>query len=263
MFIIFLILGLIIGSFLNVVVYRINLAETLLGRSHCPKCQKTIRWYDNVPVLSFVLLKFRCRDCGEKISWLYPAVELLTGIVFALLGAKFFVLTDSATWLITSYYLISAAALIVILVYDFLYLEIPGIVLWLGVGFAVFCNLALDGQGAHFTGSLSSSATYSGTLAAMVAFISFFLLSFFSKEKLLGMGDAYLVIFLGLILGWPKILLGLFLAFAIGAIYGIILIALKKKKLKSQVPFAPFLAIGTIIAMLYGTVIIAWYLKFF
>ncbi|MFZ2226854.1 MAG: prepilin peptidase [Candidatus Moraniibacteriota bacterium] len=263
MFIIFLILGLIIGSFLNVVVYRINLAETLLGRSHCPKCQKTIRWYDNVPVLSFVLLKFRCRDCGEKISWLYPVVELLTGIVFALLGAKFFVLTDSATWLITSYYLISAAALIVILVYDFLYLEIPGIVLWLGVGFAVFCNLVLDGQGTQVLGNLSDSATYSGTLAAMVAFIFFFLLSFLSKEKLLGMGDAYLVIFLGLILGWPKILLGLFLAFAIGAIYGIILIALKKKKLKSQVPFAPFLAIGTIIAMLYGTAIIAWYLKFF
>ena len=263
MFIIFFILGLIIGSFLNVVVYRINLAETLLGRSHCPRCQKTIRWYDNVPVLSFVLLKFRCRDCGEKISWLYPTVELLTGIVFALLSAKFFMLTDSSTWLITCYYLVTVSALIVILVYDFLYLEIPGIVLWLGVGFAVFCNLVLDGQVMQAIGSLSDSATYSGTLAAMVAFIFFFALSFLSKEKLLGMGDAYLVIFLGLILGWPKILLGLFLAFAIGAIYGIILIALKKKKLKSQVPFAPFLVAGTIIAMLYGTAIIAWYLKFF
>ena len=263
MMIIFFLLGLIIGSFLNVVVYRINLAETLLGRSHCPKCQKTIRWYDNVPVLSFVLLKFRCRDCQEKISWLYPAVELLTGIVFAMLGAKFFVFTDSSTWLLTFYYLTVVSALIVILVYDFLYLEIPGIVLWLGVGFAVFCNLALDGQSTQILRNLSGSVTYSGTLAAMTAFIFFFLLSFLSKEKFLGMGDAYLVILLGLILGWPKILLGLFLAFAIGAIYGIILIALKKKKLKSQVPFAPFLVAGTIITMLYGTAIIAWYLKFF
>ena len=263
MLIIFFIFGLIIGSFLNVVVYRINLAETLLGRSHCPKCQKTIRWFDNIPVLSFVLLKFRCRDCGEKISWLYPAVELLTGIIFAGVGAKFFILADSSTWFLTFYYLAVVSALIVILTYDFLYLEIPGIVLWTAVGLAVFCNLVIDWQTMGFGGELLGSLTYSGTLAAFTAFLAFFLLSAFSREKLLGMGDAYLVILLGLVLGWPKILLGLFLAFAIGAICGIMLIALKKKKMKSQVPFAPFLALGTIIAMLWGTSIIMWYLKFF
>jgi leader peptidase (prepilin peptidase)/N-methyltransferase len=82
MIIIFFILGLIIGSFLNVVVYRLNLAESILGRSQCPHCKAKVRWYDNVPLLSFVLLGAKCRDCGEKISWQYPILEFFTGVVF-------------------------------------------------------------------------------------------------------------------------------------------------------------------------------------
>ena len=260
---IFFIFGLIIGSFLNVVVYRINLAETLMGRSYCPKCKKQIRWYDNIPVISFILLKFKCRDCKTKISWLYPIVELGTGIVFALLSLKFFVLNDTSTWFITFYYLAVVSALIVILVYDFLYMEIPTIVLWTGIVFAIFCNLLIDWQGTSFVGNLLSSLTYSGALAAFVAFTFFFLLSFLSKEKWMGMGDVYLVILLGLILGWPEILLGLFLAFAIGAIYGIILITLKQKEMSSQVPFAPFLVLGTIITIFCYNPITNWYLSFF
>ena len=90
MLIIFLVLGLIVGSFLNVVVERLNLAESLLGRSHCPHCRKKIRWYDNVPVLSFMILRARCRDCEGKISWQYPAMEIMTGIIFVLAGNYFF-----------------------------------------------------------------------------------------------------------------------------------------------------------------------------
>ncbi len=260
---IFFVFGLIIGSFLNVVVYRTNLAETLLGRSHCPKCKKKIRWYDNIPVLSFVLLKFRCRDCGEKISWIYPLVELLTGVVFAFLGTKFFVLFDSITWFSTSFYLTIASILIVIFVYDWLYMEIPGLVLWLGVGIAIFGNLVIDLQKNAFSTGILNSLSYSGVLAAFCAFVFFFMLSKFSKEKWMGMGDVFLVILLGLILGWPKILLGLFLAFAIGAICGMILIVIRKKKMNSQIPFAPFLVLGTIITMLYYEPLIGWYLRFF
>lgn len=263
MFIIFFTFGLIIGSFLNVVVYRINLTETLLGRSHCPHCKKTIRWYDNIPVLSFALLGAKCRDCRKKISWIYPIVEILVGITFAFLGTKFFVLTDQGTWLVSFYYLVIASILIVILIYDFLYLEIPSIVLWTGVIFAVFCNLLLDWQRGNFSGNILASLTVSGILAGFLAFVVFFALSFFSREKIMGMGDAYFVILLGLILGWPKILLGLFLAFAFGAVCGIILILFKKKKMSSQVPFAPFLVIGTVVAMFYANPILSWYLKFF
>jgi len=262
--IIFFTLGLLIGSFLNVLVYRLNVAESFAtGRSHCPHCKKTIAWYDNIPLISFILLKFRCRSCKEKISWQYPLVELGTGIIFALIGWKFFALTDSTTWFRAFYYLATSGALVTILVYDFLYLEIPSLVLWPAIGFSIVCNLILDWAEATSIMSPLGTSTYLGIVAAFSAFIFFFLLSSLSREKWMGMGDAFLVILLGLILGWPQILLGLFLAFATGSIYGIMLVALKKKSMKSQVPFAPFLVVGTIITLLFYNQIINWYLGLF
>jgi leader peptidase (prepilin peptidase) / N-methyltransferase len=261
MIIIFLVLGLIIGSFLNVLVYRLHAAEELFwDRSHCPHCKKQIRWYDNIPVLSFVILKFRCRDCKEKISWQYPIVEIFTGAIFALISWKFFVLASTASWIPTAYYLFISSALITILVYDFLYMEIPMAVLWVGIFVSIAFGLYFDWTNAI---GLLDSKIYSGVLAALLAFIFFFSLSAFSKEKWMGMGDAYLVIFLGAILGWPEILLALFLAFFSGAFYGIIAIAFKKKKMKSQVPFAPFLILGTFIALLFYAPIISWYFLLF
>jgi prepilin signal peptidase PulO-like enzyme (type II secretory pathway) len=261
MLIIFFLFGLIIGSFLNVVVYRIRTAETIMGRSHCRQCKKTIRWYDNIPVLSFVLLKFKCRDCGEKISWQYPLVELLTGVVFALLANQYFILENPVTWLITGVMIALASALLVIFIYDILYMEIPNLVLWPAIILALIFNLYLD-FGQIFS-TVWERMSVSGVMASGGAFLFFFSLSYFSKEKWMGMGDAYLVILLGLILGWPKILLGLFLAFAIGAIYGIILIGMKKKDMKSQLPFAPFLIVGTFFALFYYAPIVGWYLGLF
>jgi leader peptidase (prepilin peptidase)/N-methyltransferase len=261
MLIIFFLFGLIIGSFLNVLVYRIRTAETILGRSHCQKCKKTIRWYDNIPLLSFVLLKFKCRECGEKISWQYPLVEFFTGVVFAILANQYFVLENVATWPIVGVMLFLVSALVVIFVYDILYMEIPSLVLFPAIALALVFNFFLD-WGKDFS-VIWERASVSGILAGAGAFLFFFCLSFFSREKWMGMGDAYLVILLGIILGWPKILLGLFLAFAIGAVYGIILIGLKKKKMKSQLPFAPFLILGTFIALFYYSPIMNWYLSLF
>ncbi|PIP27904.1 MAG: hypothetical protein COX29_03965 [Candidatus Moranbacteria bacterium CG23_combo_of_CG06-09_8_20_14_all_35_22] len=271
MLIIFFIFGLIFGSFLNVLVYRLHTAEELfLSRSKCPHCQKPIRWYDNIPVISFVILKFRCRDCQKKISWQYPIVEIFTGLVFVLIGWKFFVLTDTASWASTAYYLFVASALVTILVYDFLYLEIPMIVLWTGIfasiAFGLYTDWMIISQGLTFGISKVeplSMHIYSSVLAGFLAFVFFFALSAGSREKWMGMGDAYLVIFLGLILGWPEIFLALFLAFAIGALYGIIMLALKKKKMKSQVPFAPFLVLGTFSAIFFYEPIVSWYLGLF
>ncbi|MFZ2975681.1 MAG: prepilin peptidase [Candidatus Moraniibacteriota bacterium] len=268
MLIIFLILGLIVGSFLNVLVYRIHTAEELIfDRSKCPHCKKQIRWFDNIPVVSFVILKFRCRDCNEKISWQYPIVEIFTGVIFALIGWKFFVLINTASWLLTAYYLFMASSLITILVYDFLYLEIPGSVLWVSIFLAIAFGLYSDGMTLlsleNNTLNLLDTRIYPGILSATIAFVFFFSLSFFSREKWMGMGDAYLVILLGLILGWPEILLALFLAFFLGATYGIIMLATKKKKMKSQVPFAPFLVLGTLIALLFYSPIVSWYFSLF
>jgi leader peptidase (prepilin peptidase) / N-methyltransferase len=265
MLIIFFTLGLIIGSFLNVLVYRFNTAEELIfDRSRCPHCKKIIHWYDNVPVLSFILLQARCRDCKNKISWQYPLVEIFTGFIFAALGFHFFNLNNPETWITTFYYLAIAGSLIIILVYDWLYLEILSSVLWVSVALAIAFSLYVDwGSGAE-SGILGGpllleSRVYSGVLAAYLAFLFFFSLSFFSKEKWMGMGDAYLAILIGLVLGWPEIILAIFLSFLIGAVYGIIMMILKKKRMKSQIPFAPFLALGAFIALIFYPPIMNWY----
>lgn len=260
MFIIFFIGGLLIGSFLNVLVYRFRAVESFLWtRSKCSHCQNLIRWFDNIPVLSFIFLGARCRDCKKKISWQYPLVEILTGIIFGFVGAKFFVSSDWLSWVLTTYYLFIFSILIAILVYDWLYFEILGILLWTGIFGAIVFNLFWDWQNFSSWQSIWNSFTYSGFLAGTAVFSFFFFLVVISREKWMGMGDANLAILLGLFLGWPKIILAFFLAFALGATYGIILIVLRKKKMKSQIPFAPFLVAGTMISFFFFSSISAWY----
>jgi leader peptidase (prepilin peptidase) / N-methyltransferase len=262
--IIFFIPGLMIGSFLNVLVYRLRVAEDLFfDRSRCPHCKKTISWFDNIPLLSFILLKFRCRNCKEKISWQYPLVELSAGILFAAIGAKYFLAGDPSSWIITLYFLGVTAFFTAIFVYDWLYMEIPEILIWPAVVWSLAFNVVTDWNRNSFHGDLLNIATYSGILAAAAAFVFFFLLSTLSREKWMGMGDAYLAIFLGLVLGWPQILLAMFFSFFIGSIYGIIMILLGKKKMKSQVPFAPFMVLGALTALFFYWPIVGWYLGLF
>lgn len=249
--IIFFIFGLIIGSFLNVVICRLNLAESLLGRSHCPKCQKMIRWYDNIPLLSFILLKAECRDCREKISWQYPLVELATGIIFASVAYVFLADGLLENWVETIFYLGLFSALIVIFVFDLKHLEIPMPVIWLALVWTLIFLLILDGLNFQPGMDIFSSRIFSGNLAGLLAFGFFFILAFGSKEKWMGMGDAYLALLIGLGLGAEKILPALMLSFLLGSLFGIALIAAKKKTLKSQIPFGPFLASGAIIAVLF------------
>jgi len=249
MTIIFLLTGLIIGSFINAVVYRINAVESLMERSHCPHCKKKVRWFDNVPLLSFILLSAKCRDCGEKISWQYPAVEALTGIVFALLGSYFFQLYDIASWTLTGYYLIVFSLLMIIFVYDFKYMEIPMLILWIGIGVSLAYFLLADWQNFGMAISIFDLRTFSGILGALVAGGFFWGLAAYSKEAWMGYGDAYLGLLIGLIVGWPNVLWALMLSFTIGALVSVGLIAVSKKTMKSQVPFAPFLITGTFLAL--------------
>lgn len=250
MFFIFLILGLIVGSFLNVVVIRLNSVENLMGRSHCPHCKKTVRWYDNVPVLSFIILSAKCRDCGEKISWQYPLVEIATGIVFAMLGTYFFVPGDYLSWVTVAYYFAIFSVLIVIFVYDLKYMEIPMLVLWIGVALAIGYVFFVDWS--SYSGAIKflSLKTFSGIVGAAVAFVFFYALAWYSKEKWMGYGDAYLGLLAGLIVGWPTIMITLSLSFTIGALMSLILILAMKKTMKSQVPFAPFFATGIFLTLL-------------
>jgi len=238
------IFGLIVGSFLNCVIYRLETGKSFLGgRSFCPDCQHVLSWNDLVPVFSFLMLGGRCRYCNKKISWQYPLVELTTALLFIL------IFNLSQNLLNTSYWLLITSFLIIIFVYDLKHYIIPDKVVFPAIVLALIYNL-LD------TNYLLLN-TILAALSASAFFLSIYLIS---KGKWLGFGDVKLSFLIGLYLGFPNILVALFLAFLIGAIIGLILIAKGRKTLKSIVPFGPFLVIGTFLAMFLGEQIINWYL---
>ncbi|MFC1645012.1 prepilin peptidase [Patescibacteria group bacterium] len=252
MVLIFFVFGLIIGSFLNVVIYRLDLAESIaLSRSHCPSCKKQISWYDNIPVISFLLLKMRCRSCNEKISWEYPFIEILTGVVFMLVGYYFFDMNSMQTWAETFFYLTVFSLLIVIVGYDIKFMEIPMLMVWLVIGIATAFFIFQDWSSFSELANKSfwSFNISNGLLGGAIAAAFFYFLVFISKEKWMGMGDVYIGFIVGLLVGFPDVFLSLIISFTTGSIFGIILIALKKSTLKTQVPFAPFLILGSFLAI--------------
>lgn len=240
----FFLFGLIIGSFLNVLVYRLKDAETLLGRSFCRHCKNQIRWYDNVPLISFVLLRGECRDCDTKISWQYPALELLTGILFALIGFFFFVPSDTVSILETLWLLGIVSCFLVIGAYDIRHMEIPlNMLIMSGLLTILFLMT-------HFFlvhEPFLVSRLWYGILGGIAVGGFFFLLVWISKETWMGWGDVWLGLVAGLAVGLPYVLPMLTLSFGLGACIGVSAIVLKKKGLKSQVPFAPFLVAGVIL----------------
>ncbi|MFZ2187607.1 MAG: prepilin peptidase [Candidatus Moraniibacteriota bacterium] len=242
----FFLLGLIIGSFLNVLVYRLKDAETLLGRSFCRRCKHQIRFYDNVPLVSFVLLRGACRDCGAKISWQYPALEFCTAILFALVGYFFFSPAVMFSWVETAWLLGIVSCLLVIGVYDVRHMEIP---LSLLIVSALFTFLFLASSFFFFAEPFFVSRLWYGLLGGAVVCGFFFLLVWMSKETWMGWGDVWLGFVAGSIVGLPLVLPMLTLSFGLGASVGLLAIAFKKKGLKSQIPFAPFLVAGVILIL--------------
>jgi prepilin signal peptidase PulO-like enzyme (type II secretory pathway) len=174
----------------------------------------------------------------------------VTGILFALLGNTFFSWWDVPSWVMTIFLLVSGAILVLIFLYDLETMEIPNILLWIGVGWALPMLLLLDAYEFNPGISVWSLHLHSGILAGLVAFLPLFLMAAISCEKWMGMGDGFLAFFLGLIVGWPHILFALVSAFGMGALTGIVLILLKKKELQSQIPLGPFLIIGAFLALL-------------
>jgi len=264
MFIIYLIVfifGTFIGSFLNCIIYRIeNNLSFLKGRSFCPYCKHKLGFFDLFPVFSFIFLKAKCRYCGKKISIQYPLVEIITGLLFLLiLNFQFGYLEFSILNLLTSikflYLLIASSLLLILFIYDLKHYIIPDKVIYLLIGITFFYQLIYNFQAIN-------SNFWPFLLSAFGAAGFFFLIWLFSKGKCMGFGDVNLAFFMGLFLGWPNILVAMFSAFFIGAIIGIGLIVLGKKKLKSQVPFGPFLITGTFLALFWGQNLINWYLDF-
>lgn len=261
--------GLVIGSFLNCVIYRLALPNFsfrknlggLKNISYCPECEHKLAWYDLIPVFSYFWLKGKCRYCKRRISIQYPAVEIATVLVFLLVVSSNLPevrpplvsggLTSVETLINIFYLLIIFSLLLIIFVYDLRHYIIPDKIVFPAILIVLLYNLVFN------PGFLFSNALWAGLLPALF----FFALFFFSKGKWLGFGDVKLALFMGLFLGLPNILVALFLAVFFGGIMGLGLIIFGKKSLKSEMPFGPFLAIGTLIAMLYGNDIINWYLN--
>ena len=248
--IIFFILGLVIGSFLNVVIFRLNTQKSFGGRSHCLNCQKQLSWYELFPLFSFIWLKGRCKGCQTKISWQYPLVEFLTGLIFAGLFLKFQDIFYGNTLVFAgtiAYYAGMFSLLIVIAVYDIKHKIIPD-VLVLVFGILAFLGMFLFssfGFNPHWPSLLEF-------LSGMVASVPFALIWLVSKGTWMGLGDAKLSVGLGWLLGMTRMLSGVVLAFWSGAIIGLLLMAFSKKhSIKSEIPFAPFLVLGVILAFLF------------
>ncbi|MDD5144684.1 MAG: prepilin peptidase [Candidatus Pacebacteria bacterium] len=243
-------LGLIVGSFLNCVIYRMEEGKSFLkGRSFCPYCKHELSWRDLIPIFSFLLLRRKCRYCKKPISWQYPLVELGTGILFVL-GLLF--VFNSGIWDFICYLLVSSF-FVLIFVFDLKHYIIPDRLVWPAILIAFLYQWNL-----YQWNFLEMKNLALGVLPA------FFILAIIivSRGKWMGLGDFSLTILMGLFLGFPKILVALFFAFFLGAIIGISLMIFKGKTLKSEIPFGPFLITATFISFFWGQQIINGYLRF-
>lgn len=241
-------LGLIVGSFSNVCIYRIPRNESVIyPASHCPKCRTKIKPVDNIPLLSYILLKGRCRNCGSKISIQYPVVEFLTGLIYLIIYLTYGLSIQSLVYIILS------SALIIIAFIDLQeqiipdVISLPGIVVGLILSFLVpymsFINSALG-------------ALVGGGIILIIAWVG----SIIFKKEAMGGGDVKLTAMIGAFLGWRYTIISLFLGFFLGALTGIVLIMTKIKKREDAIPFGPFIALGSIITLLWGEKILSWYL---
>jgi len=244
------ILGLIVGSFNNVCIYRIPRNESIIyPASHCPKCRSNISRQDNIPLLSYILLKGRCRNCKSKISIQYPVVELLTGLIYLIIYLTYGLSIQSLIYIILS------SALIIIAFIDLNeqivpdVISLPGIVIGFIISFFVsyisFINSALGvfvGGGIILIIGLAGSVIF--------------------KKEAMGGGDVKLAAMIGAFLGWRYIIISLFLGFFLGALAGIFLIMSKIKSRKDMIPFGPFIVLGSFITLLWGEQIISWYIGF-
>ncbi|SMB94969.1 type 4 prepilin peptidase 1 Aspartic peptidase. MEROPS family A24A [Desulfonispora thiosulfatigenes DSM 11270] len=238
-------IGLLIGSFLNVCIYRLPHHESIaFPPSHCTRCETNLRPGDLVPVLSYLLARGKCRYCGEKISLQYPVIELLNAILYILFFLKY------GFTIIFLKYAILASLLLVIAVIDYHLQIIPD-----------ECNLfGLIVSGAFI---IFYNFSYTSLIDAIFGLLLgggiFLVIALVSKGGM-GGGDIKLMGVLGLALGVKDILLITFLSFIIGAVFSLFLLGFKLKKRKDPIAFGPFISVAALITMLYGTNIIKWYL---
>lgn len=241
------ILGLLVGSFLNVVIFRIHRSESFLaGRSKCLFCKHALHPRDLVPLFSFLVLRGRCRYCRHQISWQYFWVELACGLAFVLIYQHAW-----PDYLQILAWLIAACFLIIIFVYDLKYYLILDKVIIPAIVLAFLANVLL---GVH-PGNL--------LLAGLLGGGFFWLQYVMSHGRWIGGGDIRLGAYLGVLLGWPQVVTALFIAYVGGSLVSVALLIWQRKGLKDKVPFGTFLTVAAFIALLYGDKLVNWYWSLF
>ena len=278
MLLIIFIVGLCVGSFLNCLIYRLRRQKTILGRSYCPHCKQPIAWYDNIPLISFILLKGECRHCKRPIAWQYPAVELATGILFVLayINFQFFppqrdpamavtifnFQTISDVQILKFQFIIHNSKLLIQLLRDWLFVCILIVVFIYDLRWQLILDkVTVPAIIVAFGLNLWLGMNWLNLLAAAGIGGGFFLAQYLiSRGRWIGGGDIRLGGLMGLMLGWPQILTALILAYVSGAVVGVGLLLERKKQLSSRLPFGTFLSAATIAAMLWGENMLEWYL---
>ncbi len=244
----FFILGLLIGSFLNVCIHRLPAKESIVfPRSYCPSCKNQIPAYDNIPIIGFLFLRGRCRSCKTPISWRYPAVELLNGVGYLLI-LHFFGKTPE-----TLIYAGFFSALVVITFIDLTHQIIPDVITLPGIPLCFIAASTVLSIG--FMNSLQG-ILLGGGFFYLIAWLSLILL----KKEGMGGGDIKLTAMIGALLGWQNVLLAIFSASIAGSIVGLTLIGTGLRNRSDPIPFGPFLVIGALIALFFGDDILIWYL---
>jgi leader peptidase (prepilin peptidase) / N-methyltransferase len=245
-------LGLIFGSFANVLIYRLPLGLTLSGRSYCPSCKNKISWFDNVPLLSFFLLRRKCRSCNQKISFQYPLVEFICGLGFVLMYLLFINLSNSflvsikgniGFWVLP-YLLFIFVILLAIFVIDLKKRIIPD-----GLSYALLIIVLIYLL-------IAKDIFFVNLFSGFVCSLFLLFLHLVTKGKGMGLGDVKFVLFGGMFFGFPLSLLWLFVSFLTGALVGVILILVKKAKFGKEIAFGPFLIIGFYLTLIWGETIL-------
>lgn len=259
--ILFFCLGASIGSFLSVVIYRLHSKQKgiFLGHSFCPNCKKRLTASEMIPLFSYIINKGKCRHCHLPVSSHYLLLEIASGLVFLVLYFRFpfiFFNAESAVinWpgaLSLLLNIIYSSLLMGIFFFDLKYQKIPDLMLFPFMAIALIGGLILG-----------KPDFISMIIAIVIAIVIFGGQILLSKGKWLGEGDLYLTVGMGLMLGYQKFLLAVAVSYLIGALISIVLLIKKEAKMKSHIPFAPFLVLGTFFALFFGEEFISWYLNY-
>lgn len=257
-FILTFFLGTAVGSFVNVLIDRtIDGRDWVRGRSVCDHCQKELGWFDLIPLLSFAVYRGKSRCCQRPLSFQYPIVELIVGIMFVwwlMIGFWFFQLVSAPLLVIQPlFWLITGILLLILALADLFYGVVIMKVVWAGVVTTLLYRGLLMAYGAYQGLDLGVAVIVGGMFYAM-----FFGLYKVTRGRGMADGDMYVALYMGLLLGWPRGMVALMLSFVLGAVVGVGLIALKLRSRKETVPFVPFMVASTTIALIWGEKIWYW-----